>query len=159
MCVLIGLVVLFRVYINVKVYPNDKTLNVLIGSIGSSLLNTISTVIMQWVWPQVIQLPQTLTIYTVNPRGVPHGVIFRHQLLPHGVILKFRGFSDSRITPWGNDRNLVNNPMGQYSNQPKITLNKKTQTCGYQKTVFMCIYRASEIFFFGFFAFDVELSF
>ncbi len=49
---------------------------------------------------------------TVNSRGVPHGVIYNHQLLPHGVILKFRGFPDSSITPWGNDRNLVNNPMG-----------------------------------------------
>ncbi len=33
-------------------------------------------------------------LYTVNPRGVP-GVIFKHQLLPHGVILKFRGLNPS----------------------------------------------------------------
>jgi hypothetical protein len=31
-------------------------------------------------------------------------VIFNHQLSPHGVILKFRGFPDLSSTPWGNDQ-------------------------------------------------------
>jgi hypothetical protein len=43
-------------------------------------------------------------------------VIFYHQLSPHGVILKFRGFPDLSSTPWGNDLNLVNYPMELYSN-------------------------------------------
>ncbi|RNA00221.1 anoctamin-4 isoform X2, partial [Brachionus plicatilis] len=45
-CIEIGLVALFRVYIRIKVYPNDDVLGVIIGDGGSTVINIFTIMIM-----------------------------------------------------------------------------------------------------------------
>jgi hypothetical protein len=45
----IGLVVVFRIYIKTKVFPNNAILKLVLGDIGSTLLNLIAILIMDYV--------------------------------------------------------------------------------------------------------------
>ncbi|RNA28547.1 Anoctamin, partial [Brachionus plicatilis] len=49
-CIEIGLVALFRVYIRIKVYPNDDVLGVIFGDGGSTVINVFTIMIMNRIY-------------------------------------------------------------------------------------------------------------
>ncbi|CAF0718472.1 unnamed protein product [Brachionus calyciflorus] len=52
-CIDIALVVLFRIHIKIKVFPSDEVLAVIIGDVGSTVINTILIMIMNFAYTKV----------------------------------------------------------------------------------------------------------